>query len=78
MKYTICGVILALAILGVYCGGYAIGSRDVKIECANKEKEVVIQEKEVIKYVEKKKADIYSKPNITRNSALQLFHNGEL
>ena len=48
MKYAICGVILALAILGVYCGGYAIGSRDVKIECANKEKEVVIQEKEVI------------------------------
>lgn len=78
MRYAICGTLLALAILGAYCSGYAVGSRDVKIECANKEKEVVVQEKEVIRYVEKKKADIYSKPNISRDSALQLFHNGEL
>lgn len=78
MKYAICGTLLALTILGVYYSGYAIGSRDVKIECANKEKEVVIQEKEVVKYVEKKKADIYSKPNITRDGALRLFYNGEL
>lgn len=70
-RYAILGVILALAVAGSYYSGYAVGSRDVKIE-------YVIKEKEVIRYVEKKRADIYVKPNVGRVDLLQLMHNGKL
>lgn len=62
---------LALVAAGAYWSGYAVGSRDVKIE-------YVVREKEVIKYVEKKKADIYVKPNASRIDLLQLMHDGKL
>lgn len=70
-KYAVLGIILALAVLGAYYSGYAIGSRDVKIE-------YVVQEKEVIKYVAKEKAKIYAKPNATRDELLKRMYNGEL
>lgn len=62
---------LALVVAGAYWSGYAVGSRDVKIE-------YVVREKEVIEYVEKKKADIYVKPNASRIDLLQLMHDGKL
>lgn len=65
------GIMLALVVAGAYWSGYAVGSRDVKIE-------YVVREKEVIKYVEKKKADIYVKPNASRIDLLQLMHDGKL
>lgn len=40
--------------------------------------EIVLQEKEVIRYVEKKKADIQSKPNATRDELIVLMHNNKL
>lgn len=71
MKYAIYGAFLAIAFIGTYYSGYSIGRRDARIEYV---------EKEVIKYVEveAKKSDIYSAPNITRDNALQLLHNGKL
>lgn len=78
MKYAIYGTLLALAFLGTYYSGYSIGSRDVRVECANKEVEVVIQEKEVIKYVEKQKDKIYSSPVANPNSLVRLFNEGKL
>lgn len=71
MKYALLGIILAAAIAGAYYSGYAVGSRDVKIE-------YVVQEKEVIKYVEKKKAEIYSAPNAQRDDLVRLFNDGKL
>ena len=71
MRYAICGTLLALAILGAYCAGYAIGSRDTKLE-------VIVEENKNVKATDKKKSDIYSKPSVSRDSALQLFHNGIL
>ena len=71
MRYAICGTLLGLAIIGTYSAGYVIGSQNTRIKYISKEVEVV-------KYVDEKKADIYSKPNISRDSALQLFHNGQL
>lgn len=65
------GIMLALVVAGAYWSGYAVGSRDVKIE-------YVVREKEVIEYVEKKKADIYVKPNASRIDLLQLMHDGKL
>lgn len=71
MKYAIYGAFLAIAFIGTYYSGYSIGRRDARIEYV---------EKEVIKYVEveAKKSDIYSAPNITRDNALRLLHNGKL
>lgn len=78
MRYAVCGIILALIVGGAYYSGYCIGSRDVRIECANKEKEVIIQEKEVVKYVEKQKDKIYSSPVANPNSLVRLFNEGKL
>lgn len=70
-RYAVLGIMLALVVAGAYWSGYAVGSRNVKIEYA-------VREKEVIKYVEKKKADIYVKPNASRIDLLQLMHDGKL
>jgi hypothetical protein len=70
-KYAIRGAVLGLAILGAYCSGYAVGSRNVKIEYKTKEVEV-------IKYVEKEKGKIYSSPNADVNTLIGLFNNGIL
>ena len=71
MKYAIYGVILAIAIVGAYYSGYSIGKRDVRIE-------YITQEKEVIKYVEKEKAKIYSTPAAVPADLIRLFNNGKL
>lgn len=42
------------------------------------ETKIIKEQVEVIKYVEKKKADIYSKPNSSRADLLRLFRSGEL
>ena len=71
MKYAICGALLGIAVLGVYYSGYAVGSRNVKIE-------YITQEKEVIKYVEKQKAKIYSSPAAVPADLVRLFNEGTL
>jgi hypothetical protein len=78
MRYAICGALLGLAIGGAYYSGYAVGSRDVKVECANKKAEVIIQEKEVIKYVDKQKDKIYSSPAAVPADIIRLFNEGKL
>jgi hypothetical protein len=78
MRYAICGLILTAIVVGAYYSGYSIGSRDIRIECANKKAEVVIQEKEVIKYVEREKDKIYSTPNADTNTLIRLFNEGKL
>ena len=71
MKYAICGALLGLAIAGAYYSGYAVGSRNIRIEYITKEKEVV-------KYVEKKKAQIYSTPSANRDNLIGLFNANKL
>ena len=71
MRYVVCGALLALAMLGCYYSGYAVGSRDVKIE-------YVTKEVEVIKYVEKQKNKIYSSPIADADSLIRLFNSGKL
>lgn len=71
MKYAICGALLGLAIIGAYYSGYAVGSRDVKIE-------YVTKEVEVIKYVDKQKDKIYSSPIAVPNDLIRLFNDGKL
>lgn len=71
MRYVVSGVILALAIAGAYYSGYAVGSRDVKIE-------YVTKEVEVIKYVDKQKDKIHSLPINTPDDLIRLFNDGKL
>lgn len=71
MRYVVSGVILALAIAGAYYSGYAVGSRDVKIE-------YVTKEVEVIKYVDKQKDKIHSLPINTPDDLIRLFNEGKL
>lgn len=71
MKYAICGALLGLAVLGAYYSGYAVGSRDVKIE-------YVTKEVEVIKYVDKQKDKIYSSPAAVPADLVRLFNDGKL
>ena len=71
VKYAIYFVIFLLVIGGAYLAGYHIGAADRQVE-------YVTKEIEVIKYVDKKKSDIYSKPNATRNELLKLMHDNVL
>ena len=54
-----------------YYSGYAVGSRDVRIEYVTKEVEVV-------RYVDKKKAKIYSSPAAVPADLIKLFNDGKL
>ena len=40
-RYAVLGIMLALVVAGAYWSGYAVGSRDVKIEYVVREKEVI-------------------------------------
>lgn len=71
LRYAICGVILCTVIGGAYYLGYNAGANNARVE-------YVTKEVEVIKYVEAERGKIYSAPNIGRDSALRLLHNGEL
>ena len=70
-KYAICGVILCLIVGGAYYIGYTTGSADRRVEYVTKEVEVV-------RYVNNKKSDIYSKPNASRAALLKLMYDNKL
>jgi len=60
-------VLIAVACLVIaFVVGYQTGKNKQKIE-------YITKEVEVIKYVEKQKATIYSKPNANRDQLLQLM-----
>lgn len=67
--YTWLIAVLAVACLCVGC--YFLGRSHVKTE-------IVEKKIEVIKYVSAKKAKIYATPNASRDSLLELMHQGEL
>lgn len=45
---------------------------------SHSELKIVKEKVEVVKYVEKKKADIYSNPNLGRDAIIELMHNNKL
>lgn len=71
VKYAILAIVSILICCGIYYTGYISGKNNAKLK-------VVTEQVEVIKYVEKEKAHIYSQPNISRDSALQLFNDNIL
>ncbi len=67
MKNAVVVVLFLSCLLGAYLLGRS-----------HSELKIVKEQVEVVKYVEKKKADIYSKPNLGRDSLLKLMHDGKL
>ncbi len=68
------GVLLVMVIclcFAFYEVGIRVGESKVKVQ-------IVEKEKEVIRYVEKKKADIRAKPNAGRDELVGLFNAGIL
>ena len=70
-KYAIFGSVLVAILFGTYYLGYRSGTNNARVE-------YVTKEIEVIKYVEKKKADIYSRRSATRPELLELMYNNKL
>ena len=70
-KYAIFGFVLVSILFGTYYLGYRSGANNTRVE-------YVTKEVEVIKHVEVERGKIYSAPNIGRDSALRMLHNGEL
>jgi hypothetical protein len=65
----IIATILLIACLCLAC--YEIGKSKAKIQ-------IIEKEKEVIHYVEKKKAKIAAKPNASRDELIRMFNSGIL
>lgn len=71
MKYAIFGSVLVAILLGTYYLGYRSGANNTRVE-------YVTKEIEVIKYVDKKKSDIYSRPNASRTALIKLMQDNKL
>lgn len=67
MKYAILFVLFLSSLAGAYFLGRS-----------HSELKIVKEQVEVIKYVEKKKADIYSRRSATRPELLDLMYNNKL
>lgn len=68
------GVMLVMVIclcFAFYEVGKRVGASETKVQ-------IVTQEKEVIRYVEKKKNTIQSKPNANRDELVRMFKSGIL
>lgn len=64
-------IVIIVTVFALIFGAYCLGRSHAKIE-------VITKRVEVIKYVEKKKAAIYSKPNLERPALLELMREGKL
>ena len=62
---------LILLVMALVIGAYFFGKSQAKTE-------IITKKVEVIKYVEKKKAAIYSRPNLERRALLELMREGKL
>lgn len=63
---------------GLCAAFYYLGRSHAEVKIVKEQGKEIIKEVEVIKYVEKEKAQIWAKPNAGRNDLLKLMHNGEL
>lgn len=71
MKYAFLFVVFVFIVGGAYFAGRYSGKQQSRIE-------YITKEVEVIRYVDKKKSEIYSAPNANRSELVRLLHNGEL
>lgn len=67
MKYAVYAFLLAALCLTCYL----LGRSHAEIK-------IITKEKEVIRYVDRKQAEIQSRPHAGRTELLKLMHNGQL
>lgn len=71
--------LFALVVLGFLAWGfYGKGKGMAEKDCAEAKIVEVIKEKEVIKYVEKEKAQIWTRPSVGLSITFKRMRNGEL
>ncbi len=73
-KWAVCfGLVIALCL-----SSYFLGRSHSEIKIIKERGKEIIKEVEVIKYVEREKAKIWSAPNAGRDDLLKLMQNGKL
>lgn len=70
--------LLILMISGLCTAFYFLGRSHSEIKIIREKGEEIVKEVEVIKYVEKEKAKIWSKPNDSRDVLLKRMSEGKL
>ena len=72
-------VVLQALFLTVLClMSYLLGRSHSEVKIIKERGREIIKEVEVIKYVEKEKAQIWSQPNADRDDLLKLMRDGQL
>lgn len=74
IKWLVCVVFLA----GLCFACYLLGRSHAEIKIVKEKGEEIIKEVEVIKYVDKQKAEIWSKPNASDRELIGLFMQNKL
>lgn len=71
-------VFLSLLVVGLCVGFYLLGRSHAEVKIVKEKGEEIIKEVEVIKYVDKKKSEIWSKPNASDSELIGLFLQNKL
>ena len=71
-------VFLSLLVVGLCVGFYLLGRSHAQIKIVKEKGEEIVKEVEVIKYVEQKKAEIWSAPNADAVELVGLFMQDKL
>ena len=69
---------LSLLVVALCVGFYLLGRSHAEVKIVKEKGEEIIKEVEVIKYVEKQKAEIWSAPNATDVELVGLFMQNKL
>ena len=70
---------VSLALLIALCVAcYMLGRSHSEVKIIKQEGKEIIKEVEIIKYVEKEKAKIWTKPNANRDELINLMQSGKL
>lgn len=71
-------VFLSLMVVALCVGFYLLGRSHAEVKILHEKGEEIIKEVEVIKYVEQKKAEIWSKPSASDAELVSLFMQNKL
>jgi len=71
-------ILYLLFVVALCVACYALGRAHCEVKIVKQKGEEIIKEVEVIKYVEKEKAQIWAKPNASRDELISLFMQDKL
>jgi len=71
-------IFLSLVVVGLCVGFYLLGKSHAEVKIVKEKGEEIVKEVEVIKYVDKQKAEIWGKPNASDVELIKLFMQDQL